>query len=500
MLYSGPDRLVDGPWSPPQTSRRRSSIKMQSPRTSTRSETGFHKEAVALRRADPIRFLRAVEGEPRGFWGRQDRWVAWAGAFARIEVFGQPAGSRFEEVRSEARRILRRLYVEWRALPFRERPRFYGGFSFLDTAGSDPVWTGFPSASFILPRLLLEARSGDVRLRIAGVAAGGVRGSDPETDALADRVLGALRSAREPGGDDSRASAPGEGGSGGAPAPTIEDGEARERWRAAVASVLEAVEEHKVRKAVLARILDADFGRPVDPLESLRFMRAENPRAHVYMIEPHPGRTFLGAAPEILAELRRGRFRATAVAGSMRRGTTDAEDQELAQRLLESEKDRAEHTLTVEEMTEGLAPRLIDMEVEKDPRVLALSRIQHLETVITGTAGEGEDILSLVEGLHPTPAVCGSPRAEALSLIRAAEAFDRGWYAGPVGWFDLAGEGDFVPGLRAAVGEGRHWRLFAGAGIVAGSDPDAEWAEIALKFEPALRALRAGAGESPDGS
>jgi menaquinone-specific isochorismate synthase len=137
------------------------------------------------------------------------------------------------------------------------------------------------------------------------------------------------------------------------------------------------------------------------------------------------------------------------------------------------------------------------MQTEDRPRVLALARIQHLETAISGTPEAQEDILSLVESLHPTPAVCGSPRDGAQVLIRSAEAFDRGWYAGPLGWFDLAGEGDFVPGLRAAIGHGRRWRLFAGAGIVAGSDPSEEWEETALKFEAALRALRVGAGESP---
>jgi isochorismate synthase EntC len=167
--------------------------------------------------------------------------------------------------------------------------------------------------------------------------------------------------------------------------------------------------------------------------------------------------------------------------------------------LLESAKDRAEHALTAEEMVEVLGPFLEEMEVEAEPRVLSLSRIHHLETTIRGRAHEGEDILSLVEALHPTPAVCGRPRGEALSLIRGAEAFERGWYAGPVGWFDAEGDGDFVPALRSAVGSGREWRLFAGAGIVAGSDPDGEWEETALKFEPALRALRAGANDSTEG-
>jgi menaquinone-specific isochorismate synthase len=468
---------------------------MSAPRTSVRPDSSFHREGIEVPHADPVTFLAALAGEPRGFWGRQDRWVAWGGAFARIEA---PSGSksRFEEVRDEARRTLRRIYTDWRSLPFRERPRFFGGFSFLDVAGMDPIWAGFPSASFILPRLILESRDGAVRLLVSGVAPGGMRGRDPETDRLAALALEALTSRSPALGRQGRAgpgSAEPRAASG---APLLEeDPAARERWRGSVEAVLEAVGDGRVRKAVLARVVDAAFHQPVDPLASLRFLRAENPRAHVYMIEPHPDRIFLGAAPEILAELRRGRFTATAVAGSMPRGRTDEEDLELAQRLLDSAKDRAEHDLTSEEMAEVLAPRLEDMQVEKEPRVLSLARIQHLETAISGRAKEGEDILSLVQALHPTPAVCGSPREEARTLIRSTETFDRGWYAGPVGWFDLAGEGDFVPALRAAIGAGRRWRLFAGAGIVAGSNPDEEWAETALKFEPALRALDFGAGE-----
>ena len=469
--------------------------------SSIRSAVGFHKDVFDVPGADPIGFLEALEGEPRGFWGRQDRWVAWGGALARIEVLPGSGRSRFDEVRAEARRIFRRIYTSWDSVPFRERPRFFGGFSFLDDTREDRDWSGFPAAGFILPRVILEARGGEFRFRVAGITPWGIPGSDPETEELAANLLEVLSGPPRPP----------------SPIPALESGAAgsssheagiaddsgspeRERWDDTVRAVLKEVEEGGVRKAVLARVMDSEFVCSVDPLVSLEFLRSENRRAHVYLFEPHPGRTFLGAAPEILAELRRGRFRATAVAGSIARGRTDDEDQELAQRLLESEKDRTEHELTSEEMVIALAPRLSEMQVEEDPRVLALARIQHLETVISGVAGPDEDILSLVGGLHPTPAVCGSPREEAHELIRAAESFDRGWYAGPVGWFDLAGEGDFVPAIRAAVGDGRRWRLFAGAGIVAGSDPAGEWAETALKFEPALRALRVGAGEPPEGS
>ena len=477
---------------------------MQPTPTSIPSRAGFHKEVFDVPSADPIGFLKALEGEPRGFWGRQDRWVAWGGALARFEVLPGSDRSRFDEIRDETKRIFRRIYTDWGAVPFRERPRFFGGFSFLNEGEDDITWSGFPAAGFILPRVLLEARDGEVRFRVAGLTTWGMPGSDPETDQLASNLLEVLSGPQPapsqvlpdgfavPGSRSPGAVSRNENGDTGP--------EERERWDQAVEAALEEFKEGKMRKVVLARVQDAEFRQPVDSLESLRFLWSENRRAHVYLFEPHAGKTFLGAAPEVLAELRRGAFRATAVAGSIARGGTDDEDQELARRLLASEKDRSEHMLTAEEMVESLTPRLSEMQVETDPRVLALARIQHLETVIKGAPKPGEDILSLVEGLHPTPAVCGSPREEARDLIRSRESFDRGWYAGPVGWFDLAGEGDFVPGLRAAIGEGRRWRLFAGAGIVAGSDPEGEWAETALKFEPALRALRFGAGESPEGA
>ncbi len=420
-----------------------------------------------LPEGDPVAFLDAFSGEPRGFWGRGERWVAWGGELTRIEVPPGGAASRFDVVRREARSALGRLERSEPSLW--KSPRFFGGFSFIDVGTPKREWNGFAPACFILPRVTLTSRYGEVRHHAAEPVAGGPPASVAD---VADESTGETG---RPGGGDT--------GTGD-----------RSRWRDAIRRTLSAIEDGRVQKVVLARIQDARFDNPVDPLAVLRSLRADNARAHVFLFEPHPGRVFVGAAPEILAQLRGGQFEATAVAGSMPRAADPGRDEELARRLLGSEKNRTEHHLTVDEMVEVLEPRLIGMEVDPEPRVLRLAGIQHLETVIRGGAGPGEDILSLVEAVHPTPAVCGRPREEALRILRGEEPFDRGWYSGPVGWFDGEGEGDFVPALRSAVGAGREWRLFAGAGIVSGSDPDAEWDEIELKLEPALRALRTGAG------
>ena len=423
---------------------------------------------------DVVRFLRALAGEPRGFWGRGDRWVAWGGVAARIELSG-PGGSpdRFAQVRDRAR-----------SLGAPEESRWFGGFSFLDVNPGprrlgDDRWDAFPSASFILPRVVLQGESTGVTLTEC------VREGERE-----GRLEGLLRHLSARSGD----GAPVTPGLAAPPLDGIQvtDPDALTRWRRAVTRVLAEAASGEVQKAVMARILDVRMPGAVDSLRALELLRRENRQAHVFYVEPRPGRILLGAAPEVLTRVRNGFFEATAVAGSVARGTTPTEDEARARELLASEKDRMEHRLTVDEMREVLVSRLRGLSVDPEPRVLRLARIQHLESVLKGRVPDGEDVLSLVEALHPTPAVCGRPRSRALELIREVEPFDRGWYAGPVGWFDGRGEGDFVPALRSAVGGGRTWRLFAGAGIVPGSDAEAEWAETALKFEPALVALDAG--------
>ena len=424
---------------------------------------------------DAGRFLQALAGEPRGFWGRGDRWVAWGGVAARIEVTGAGSGSqtgRFDEMRRRALKVAAPAGSRW-----------FGGFSFLDGL-HDPedqkaVWDGFPSASFILPRLLLRSDPEGATL---------VECTPENTpDRWLDDMLVTLL------GDCPRGDPPVTGRA--APELTaiqVTDPDALPRWRHAVERVLAEEAAGRVEKAVMARIMDVRMPGAVDSLRALELLRTENRQAHVYYLEPRPGRVLLGAAPEVLTRVREGRFEATAVAGSVPRGRSPEEDEARAAELLSSAKNRMEHRLTVDEMREILGSRLHDLTVQPEPGVLRLARIQHLETVLTGVVPEGEDVLSLVEALHPTPAVCGRPRGRALELIRMVEPFHRGWYAGPVGWFNGRGEGDFVPALRSAVGGGRDWRLFAGAGIVPGSDPDAEWAETALKFEPALVALDTG--------
>ncbi len=208
----------------------------------------------------------------------------------------------------------------------------------------------------------------------------------------------------------------------------------------------------------------------------------------IFAITRH-GRTFLGATPERLVRVEGRTFRTIALAGSIGRGADPAEDERLAAELLASAKDREEHEVVVEMLRRTLAPLAEELEVAAEPAVVTLRHVQHLATEVRGRLRQQAGILSLVERLHPTPAVGGAPRELALELIAAEERLDRGWYAGPLGWLDRHDDGEFVVAIRSGVVEDDRVSLFAGCGIVADSDPDREWAESEMKLEALASAL-----------
>jgi menaquinone-specific isochorismate synthase len=198
--------------------------------------------------------------------------------------------------------------------------------------------------------------------------------------------------------------------------------------------------------------------------------------------------TAFGATPERLVSRRGHTIETEALAGSIGRGDTPSDDEALAEELAASSKDRLEHSLVVEALRDQLEN--LASSVTIGPRsVRRLASVQHLQTTIRASLSRDRHILSLVEALHPTPAVGGLPPATAREMIRRAESFSRGWYAAPVGWFDARGNGEFAVAIRSAVAANTRATLFAGAGVVADSAPENEWEELQLKYRPVLDAL-----------
>ena len=263
------------------------------------------------------------------------------------------------------------------------------------------------------------------------------------------------------------------------------DGPGLEVWRAGVLAALAAIGEGRLDKVVLAREAAVEAAAPWPRAEVLRRLwRRPGGVTFLYACD-----RFVGASPELLVR-RQGRVATSRpMAGTVPRGDSEAAEAEGLARLTGSPKEAVEHRLVVDAVADGLAKVADRVQVGR-PEVVRLATVAHLATEITADlTGPLPTALELAGLLHPTPAVGGSPRDAALAAIAALEPFDRGCYAGPVGWVDRAGDGEWAVALRCASLDGHRAHLLAGAGIVPGSDPDAEWAETGYKLRAVLEVL-----------
>ncbi len=251
-------------------------------------------------------------------------------------------------------------------------------------------------------------------------------------------------------------------------------------WLDAVTRALEDIAAGAYTKVVLARDLALWSRTPFDVLAVLAALAERFPSCMTFLVDH-----LLGASPELLLRRAGDRISSRVLAGTARRGVDATEDTALGQALLASAKDRHEHDLALRSAVEALAPVCVTLDVPDAPSLVRLDNVQHLGTDLEGTLATGQDthVLALLDRLHPTAAVGGAPRTTAMAAIRTLEGMSRDRYAGPVGWCTADGDGEFAIALRCAEVRGERARLFAGAGIVAGSLPEAELTETWLKLK-----------------
>ncbi len=257
-------------------------------------------------------------------------------------------------------------------------------------------------------------------------------------------------------------------------------------WELRVAEAVARISAGELDKVVLARDLRVQADAPIDPRWVLRQLADGYPNTWVFAVDG-----MLGATPELLVRRERGLVTSRVLAGTIRRTGDDAKDLSLAASLARSSKDLEEHEYAVRSVAEALAPHCSSTNVPDAPFVLHLPNVMHLATDVTAVASDHASSLALAAALHPSAAVGGTPTAVALGLIERLEGMDRGRYAGPVGWMDATGDGEWGIALRSGCydGDRSQLRIFAGCGIVAGSDPEAEVAEADAKFLPMRDAL-----------
>ncbi len=420
---------------------------------------------------DPVALYEAADDHHRMLWVRPESEFALVGLGA-VEVIEPHGHTRFSA--ASAARAALAARVRRHGPADAPAPVLVGGFSFSCGAGEQaPDWSGYPDARWVLPELTVVTRADGCWLLAATVLA---EGDDEQValDKLEERIENLAQTSLPVA-------------SSGAEVPHGEPSSNDPPYVDLVAEGVAAITAGEFGKVVLARVFDRG---PIDTGLVLQRLVDRYPTCAVFSVGVGD-RAFLGASPEQLVALDGREVRTVALAGTTGRGWDETTDAGLAAEMMASPKVRSEHAFVVDDISSRLATLGLVGETPSEPEVLRLARVQHLRTPITArverrTGGVSDmDVMRVASVLHPTPAVAGTPTEEALEWLTTHEDFDRGWYAAPVGWCDLDGNGELRVALRTALVDVDRVQLFAGAGIVADSDPEDELTETGVK----LRAL-----------
>lgn len=420
-------------------------------------------------------FLRFGSGWER-FYFESDQSptaIAGLGIAAQISSNGK---NRFAEIGQSLNDFFQRVICinESDALP---RPTLLGGGAFFDHTERG-LWDSFPSATLILPRCALIRFGEETFFSVNQLSAENepLASASQRAQMEAETFLSQLESTI-------------------LPTPSIPDEittneTSRVVWQNTIRHSVDMIHQGGLKKVVMARRVQVNGNRSIDVPALLESLGESCPSCFRFLFEFSPATTFAGVTPERLVSVSGKKFTTAAIAGSIRRSDFPAEDEALGQQLIQSQKDQSEHSFVKHEIRARLENLVASLQVDAAPQLLRLPNIQHLWTHIEGILHPNQSVLDLVAALHPTPAVGGVPSETALQLIHQLEGFERGWYAGPVGWVDADGNGDFVVAIRSGLFRDNTATFFGGAGIVADSDPDKEWEETGLKIQFLLDATR----------
>jgi len=414
--------------------------------------TTFETHVLDHAESDPLAAFDALSGQPRWFWQDSEHTLL---VWEPILTLTSQGENRFEQMATQ----VKNLPLEGEAMPI-----LVGGFSFDDSTD----WDSFPAGQLILPRFTLIWDGANVTRFLVTVIS---TESPSQAEARARQVLANTNTT--PHNNISI---------------SADDLMSYAQWKIGVEDIKREIATGKLRKAVLARARLLDFKSAPNPTNILQYLGKNYPNTYRFCFEPQPGYAFIGASPELLVRTSGKKLETVALAGSAHRDDDPIADASLGSGLMRSAKNRHEQQLVVESIREALTPLTSNLKIPDKPRLLRVANILHLESPIAGNLKEA-GILPVIDALHPTPALGGIPKDIALNIIRKHETVSRGWYGAPVGWMQPNGDGLFAVAIRSALLIENRARLYAGAGIVAGSDPQREWDETSLKFRPILQAL-----------
>jgi len=434
---------------------RREVHRVLSAHPSAEGDDRIHRLETPLTDATPLAWLSGRQDDHHVYWSDRDHVDTLAGVGVTCEIRSdEPVGT--ARTMEAIRTVLERSSAN---------VRFVGGIRFDVKRPASGEWRAYGTARFVVPRI--ELRASDAGATLA------VNLCLPRDTGRIESVAKCLESCFEPGP--------------GAPwaIPHTEnvdrfDTPEREQWTTAVTSCVGTFEREEADKIVLARRTDFLATNAPNALALLSALERETPSSFHFFFAPGEGSAFLGASPERLYRRTGNRLETEALAGTRRRGVNDAEDVRLQNELEASDKEHREHAAVARGIRRALHESC-DIVSEGAREVLKLRHCQHLLNRFHGTLRGSISDGDIIQTLHPTPAVGGVPKQTAIDHIRQLEAFDRGWYTGPVGWVSRDAA-EFAVAIRSALVHDTRVSVYTGAGIVAGSDPDEEWHELENKL------------------
>lgn len=425
---------------------------------------------------NPLSFYYAgrklFSGE-RFFWKDPSDMTIIVGLGKMMQIQSDQSTDRFFHVEREWEKFLQNAIIPEDHKVNGVGPTIFGGFSFDPLKTRTKLWSKFAHSLFHLPKYMLSIMEGQAYLTTNIVC------TKNDDESLADKITYERTALLNQ-----------------LVKPTFEKWHLPFKieeinpgpWKQSVEKLVEDLKEGTLKKVVLARELRLIFNQLIKVEQVLHHLLNEQKESFVFAFESN-GDCFIGASPERLIKKDGENLFSTCLAGSIARGTSKNEDQQLGELLLSDQKNLNEHQFVVEMIKTAMEEFCDEIIIPKEPKLMKMRYIQHLYTPVSGISKMDTSLLKVVEHLHPTPALGGMPKNEAIEKIREVEELDRGFYAAPIGWLDRNGSGEFAVAIRSGLIQGNEASLFAGCGIVENSDAESEFLETRIKFRPMLNAL-----------
>lgn len=438
------------------------------------STVHFYIESKELEAQSTLVFFEVGEEKFKGqcfYWQNKEKDFTLVGLGHAYTIKSNDANNRYQDVQKKWQRLIQASSLENIA----QQPILFGSFTFDPKKDVSDEWANFSHANFALAKHQLVEINGTfyVNTHIVSdeeITLSTIEEARAERDVLLEKAKGRTLKPYVK------------------PTVTSTEEPYKEAYLQSITQVTNKIKEKQADKVVIARSLALTFEEDVNTSNVLAQLSDEQPESYLFAQEQGQD-LFLGATPERLVFVNHKKAYSSCVAGSIRRGTTVQEDEEFGRILLNDMKNLQEHQYVVDMISDSFKETCESYTLPNQPDLLKIRDIQHLHTPIEGDLKEEATILQMVEKLHPTPALGGSPREVAMEMIRQYEPMTRGVYAAPIGWLNADGDGEFAVAIRSALLQDKKAYLYAGGGIVADSEPQSEYEETLVKFRPMLRTL-----------